>query len=111
FLQHSDFFYLFFPSAEFGPTERSHRRRRLDWRKRSRRDLRARLYFWRWCSSRRLAQRFQEFSNAVRVGFRLGSVDGLGVFRSGLAGRTRRLWRTLLFLWFPWGFRSRAVRS
>src|SRR5205814_10175333 len=59
----------------------------LDWCKWSRCKLRARVYFRRWRSSRRLTQRFQEFPDALLVGFRSRSLNGL---------RHRRLWgRTL----------------
>lgn len=91
--QHHDLLHLFLPGAEFGLPEWPHRYRGLDRCERSRRNLRSRLYFWRWGSSRRLAQRLQEFADPVRVGFRLGSLDGLRVFRA--TGSARQLRRTL----------------
>ena len=96
-LQHHDLLHLFLPGAEFGLTEWPDRCWRLDGCERARRNLRSRLYFWRWGGSCRLAQRLQEFTDPVRVGFRLGSLDGLRVFRprARSAGQLRR---TLLSL-------------
>ena len=95
-LQHHDLLHLFLPGAEFGLPEWPHRCWRLNWCERSRRNLRSRLYFW-WCSSRGLAQRLQEFTDPVRVGLRLGSLDGLRVFRAtGSAGQLRRTLRSFL---------------
>ena len=91
--QHHDLLHLFLPGAEFGLPEWPHRCWRLNWCERSRRNLRSRLYFWRWGSSRGLAQRLQEFTDPVRVGLRLGSLDGLRVFRA--TGSARQLRRTL----------------
>ena len=94
-LLHNDLLYLFFPGAEFGSAEWPHRCRRLDWRQRSRRNLRSRLYFWRWRGSRGLPEGFQEFPDPIGVGFRLSSLHRLGVFRPP-AGSARRLRRPLL---------------
>ena len=106
-LQHHDLLHLFLPGAESGSREWARRCWRLDWCERSRRNLRSRLYFGRWRGSRRLAQRFQEFTDPVRVAFRLGSLDRLRVFRPR-AGSARRLRRSLLFLRTLRDFRNQS---
>src|SRR5262249_35665681 len=97
-LPHHDLLDLFLPGAGFRLTEWSHRCWRLDRCERPRRNLRSRLYFWRWGGSRWLAQRLQEFTDPGRVGFPLSSLNGLRVFRPRLTGSAGQLRRALLSL-------------
>ena len=86
-LQYHDFLCLLAPGPELRFSEGPHRCRWLDRRKWPRWNLCARQCFRRWRRSCRLAQGFQKFPDALFVGFRSRSLNGLW--------NSRLRWRTL----------------